>query len=443
MMRRLAAVGVLAFVVSAFGAAGMWAGAAQGQILPPVTTPPIDVGVPGVGDVQVPGVDLGGTSVPDVPSVPSLPGTSSSPTSSPDGSPGGSGSPAPADGAPPPADPSAPPTQAPPGSSTPGNAAATHDASRALDAANRRQAAEPSLGSAIAGAVIEPSTLVGALTLALGFGVVVGAAPYRPRYRRRQRQLLDQWARASKHEHSVAARLAQADQQKSEFLALVSHELRTPLTAVKGFVDTVLLHWEQLPGDRRRDLLTRASSNADELGRLIRQLMEFGRTESGPIEITPDTLDVPTAVDVALCGIAPVTAEHRMAVDVPAGLVVDADADAFNHVLVNLLTNAVKFSPAGSTVKIRARRDGNEAVVSVVDEGPGIAPDEQERVFDRFYQSQNGNHARGTGIGLTIAQRFTEQHGGRIWVESEPEHGATFSFTMPVAADAVAGAGRQ
>jgi signal transduction histidine kinase len=441
-MRRLAAVGALAFVTSAFGAAGMWAGAAQGQILPPITTPPIDVGVPGVGDVQVPGVDLSGTSVPDVPGVPSLPGTSSSPTSSP----GGSGPSAPADAATTPADPSAPPTQPSPPptpSTTPDNGAAAHDASRALDATSRRQAPDPSLGSAIAGAVTEPSTLVGALTLALGFGVVVGAAPYRPRYRRRQRQLLDQWARASEHEHTVAARLAQADQQKSEFLALVSHELRTPLTAVKGFVDTVLLHWEQLPGDRRRDLLTRASSNADELGRLIRQLMEFGRTESGPIEITPDTLDVATAVDVALCGIAPVTAEHRMAVDVPAGLAVDADADAFNHVLVNLLTNAVKFSPAGSTVAIRARRNGNEAVVSVVDEGPGIAPDEQERIFDRFYQSQNGNHARGTGIGLTIAQRFTEQHGGRIWVESEPDDGATFSFTMPVAADAVAGAGRQ
>jgi signal transduction histidine kinase len=440
-MRRLAAVGALAFVASAFGAAGMWAGAAQGQILPPVTTPPIDVGVPGVGDVQVPGVDLGGTSVPDVPGVPSLPGTSTSPTSSP----GGSAPSAPADAATTPADPSAPPTQAAPPtpSTTPGNGAAAHDASRALDAASRRQATDPSLGSAVAGAVTEPSTLVAALTLALGFGVVVGAAPYRPRYRRRQRELLDQWARASEHEHTVAARLAQADQQKSEFLALVSHELRTPLTAVKGFVDTVLLHWEQLPGDRRRDLLTRASSNADELGRLIRQLLEFARTESGPIEIAPDTLDVATAVDVALCGIAPVTAEHRIAVDVPAGLVVDADADAFNHVLVNLLTNAVKFSPAGSTVEIRARRDGNEAVVSVIDEGAGIAPDEQERIFDRFYQSQNGNHARGTGIGLTIAQRFTEQHGGRIWVESEPEHGATFSFTMPVAADAVAGAGRQ
>jgi signal transduction histidine kinase len=74
-------------------------------------------------------------------------------------------------------------------------------------------------------------------------------------------------------------------------------------------------------------------------------------------------------------------------------------------------------------------------VISVSDEGGGIAPGEQERIFDRFYQSRNGDHARGTGIGLTIAQRFTAQHGGRIWVESEPGHGAVFSFTMPVADD--------
>jgi signal transduction histidine kinase len=268
----------------------------------------------------------------------------------------------------------------------------------------------------------------------LGFGVVVGAAPYLPRYRRRQRDLLEQWAQASEREHAVADKLTQADQQKSEFLALVSHELRTPLTAVKGFVDTVLLHWDRLPDDRRRELLTRASSNADELGRLVRQLMEFGRTESGPIQIAPDKLDVAAAVDLALLGIAPVTAGHRLEVDVPDGLVVDADADAFNHVLVNLLTNAMKFSPAGSLVVVGARRAEGEVVVSVADEGAGIAPDEQERIFDRFYQSRNGNHPRGTGIGLTIAQRFTSQHGGRIWVDSEPGRGATFSFTMPLAA---------
>jgi signal transduction histidine kinase len=433
---------VFAAAAGTFGVGVLWATSALAQVLPPVTTPPvttppIDVGVPGLVDVHVPGTELGGSGspslpVPGLPSVPGVPGGSSSSSST--GSSGGSATPAADPAPPPPADAppaSEPPPSAPPSSSS-GGSTSSQDASRALDATSRRRATDSSLGSTIAGAVTEPSTLVGALTLALGFGVVVGAAPYLPRYRRRQRELLDQWARASAHERTVAARLAQADQQKSEFLALVSHELRTPLTAVKGFVDTVLLHWDRLADDRRRDLLTRASSNADELGRLVRQLMEFGRTESGPIEIAPDTLDVGSAVDVALCGIAPVTADHRIDVDIPA-LAVDADADAFNHVLVNLLTNAVKFSPAGSTVSIRARRDGNEVVVAVADEGAGIAHEEQERIFDRFYQSQNGNHARGTGIGLTIAQRFTEQHGGRIWVESEPDHGTTFSFTMPVA----------
>ena len=442
-MRRRVAVRALAVAAAAVGATVAVVGPARAQVLPPATTPPIDIGVPGLGiGVHVPGQEIGGSTGPSLPDVPGLPPAPGS--SAPGGSTGGSdassapqGTPAPDSTPEPsaaPADPTVPP------SSAPGEAGSSQAAERALDASSRRPTGGPSIGSAIAGVVTEPSTLVGALTLALGFGVVVGAAPYLPRYRRRQRDLLAQWALASEREHTVAAKLTEADQQKSEFLALVSHELRTPLTAVKGFVDTVLLHWERLPDDRRRELLTRASSNADELGRLVRQLMEFGRTESGPIQIAPDKLDVAAAVDLALLGIAPVTAGHRMKVDVPDGLVVDADADAFNHVLVNLLTNAVKFSPAGSVVVVGAHRTGDEVVVSVADEGAGVAPEEKERIFDRFYQSRNGDHARGTGIGLTIAQRFTAQHGGRIWVDSEPGHGATFSFTMPVAAGDLVGA---
>jgi signal transduction histidine kinase len=279
---------------------------------------------------------------------------------------------------------------------------------------------------------------VSALTLALGLGVVVGAAPYLPRYRRRQRELLEQWARASEHERAVAANLAETDHQKSEFLALVSHELRTPLTAVKGFVDTVLLHWDRLPDERRRELLGRASTNADALSRLVGQLMEYARSDIGPIEIAPAQLDVLVAVDGALHALAPVVADHRVAVDVSGGLVVEADADAFNHVLANLLTNAMKFSPPRSRVLVRARPTGDEVVVSVTNEGAGIPADEQERIFDRFYQSSDGDRGRGTGIGLTIAQRFTALHGGRIWVESEPGCGATFSFTMPAATRALA-----
>jgi signal transduction histidine kinase len=436
--RVLAAAGI--------GAAGLvGVSAAHAQLPPPpspppATTPPIDVVVPGLGiDVHVPAQDPGGA--PAVPGAPGVPG------SGPSGGSGGSGGST--------SNPGAPPSAATPGAAAPG---AATDASSPADPTAPSASTTPAgaasaetganaagrsggsgggggqtFGSTVASAVSEPLTLVSALTLALGLGVVVGAAPYLPRYRRRQRDLLEQWARASQHERAAAQKLAETDQKKTEFLALVSHELRTPLTAVKGFVDTVLLHWDRLPEERRRELLTRASSNADELGRLVSQLMEFARSDTGPIEIAPEELGVREAVGGALRSLAPVVADHTMAVDVPDGLAVDADADAFSHVLVNLVTNAVKFSPAGSRVLVRARPQGDEVVVSVSDQGVGIESEDQQRIFDRFYQSANGDHGRGTGIGLSIAQRFTELHGGRIWVESEPGRGATFSFTMPVA----------
>jgi signal transduction histidine kinase len=415
--------------------------------LPTITTPPVDVTVPGLGiEVHVPGQTVGGDSgVPSLP-VPGVPDGSG--TTGSGGSAGSSAGSTSGSGASPSAANPAVPGPAPPGSPAPGDSAAppasaspaeTSSSRADADAASRRAGGTggggggQTFGSAVANALTEPLTLVSALTLALGLGVVVGAAPYLPRYRRRQRELLDQWARASEHERAAAKKLAETDSEKSEFLALVSHELRTPLTAVKGFVDTVLLHWERLPDERRCELLTRASSNADELGRLVSQLMEFARSDTGPIEIVPVELGVRDAVDGALRSLAPVVADHTTEVDVSAGLTIDADVDAFNHVLENLLTNAVKFSPPESRVLVRARAHGQEVVLSVSDEGVGIAPEDQGRIFDRFYQSSNGDRGRGTGIGLTIAQRFTELQGGRIWVESEPGRGTTFSFTMPAA----------
>jgi signal transduction histidine kinase len=461
---RLVGRRALAAAAVGIGITGVVAAPAHAQLppptvtTPPVTTPPVDLSVPSLGiEVHVPGqtvvgeggvgavppVPPGVPGVPGVPGAPAAPSTSGAPGSaapsagSPAGAPPAAPAPAPdapAPETPPPADPTTPaPGSAPPSGGGSGSA----QAAGAPSGRGGSGGGSPTLGSAIAGAITEPVTLVSALTLALGLGVVVGAAPYLPRYRRRQRSLLEQWARASAREHAAAEKLAETDRQKSEFLALVSHELRTPLTAVKGFVDTVLLHWDRLPEERRRDLLTRASSNADELGRLVGQLMEFARSDTGPIEIVPTELDVRDAVDGALHDLAPVVADHSVTVDVPDGLAVDADADAFNHVLVNLLTNAVKFSPLGSRVIVRAIRDADDVVVSVSDEGAGIPREDQDRIFDRYYQSANGNGARGTGIGLTIAQRFTELHGGRIWVESEPGRGATFSFTMPTAAVAL------
>jgi signal transduction histidine kinase len=447
-VRGTAARSTVVAVAAGIGVLGVFmTPATHAQILPPpppLTTPQIDLEVPGLLEVHVPSQDLTGGDgllpggVPGVPEVPGVTGGSTAPASGGAATTPQSAPAAPVPGAPVPETPGAatPAAQdaAQGGTGTPGG---DESPTGRGSGGGGGAAGGTTLGSAIAGAVTEPFTLVSALTLALGLGVVVGAAPYVPRYRRRQRELLEQWARASAHERAAGEKLAETDHEKSEFLALVSHELRTPLTAVKGFVDTVLLHWNSIPDGRRRELLTRASSNADELGRLVGQLMEFARSEARPIELSPVELSVRGAVDTALHDLAPVVAEHVIDVEVPRDLAVEADADAFNHVLVNLLTNAVKFSPSGSRVVVRGDRDGGDVVVSVSDEGVGIPSDEQDRIFDRYYQSAEGDRGRGTGIGLTIAQRFTELHGGRIWVESEPGHGAAFSFTMPAAAGAL------
>jgi signal transduction histidine kinase len=244
-------------------------------------------------------------------------------------------------------------------------------------------------------------------------------------------------ARAFERERAVAVERAEANRLKSEFLSVVSHELRTPLTAVKGFVDTVLLHWDRLPDERRRELLERASANGDELARLVGQLLDFARIDANRVQMHPTALDVRALIATVADDLAPVLAHHDLEVDVPAGLRALADADAFEHVLVNLLTNAVKFSPKGARVRVVGSSvvlddDVEEVIVSVSDEGVGIAPADQERIFERFYQAEgNELSRRGTGIGLTIARRFAELQGGRLWLESTPGVGTTFSFSLP------------
>ena len=241
-------------------------------------------------------------------------------------------------------------------------------------------------------------------------------------------------ARAYHQERESAEKLALLDRQKGEFLALVSHELRTPLTAVKGFVDTVLEHWQTLPDPRRRDLLDRASSNADELNRLVGQLLDFARLDAADVRMNRQRIEVSVEVADVLDNLAPALAKHPVQMDIPAGAVVVADPNAFADVLTNLLTNAAKFSPDGAPIRVRAEGDGADVVVSVTDHGAGIPLDEQARVFDRFYQSpSNLPSQRGTGIGLTIAKRFTEIQGGRISVESEPGLGSTFFVSLPAA----------
>jgi len=238
------------------------------------------------------------------------------------------------------------------------------------------------------------------------------------------------------------AQLEAADALKSEFLATVSHELRTPLTATKGFVDTVLLQWDRLDDAQRRRLLQRASGNADELARLIDQLLDYSRLDAGTVAVFLVEVELASLIDKLVARMAPVLDGHRVRVDAEPGILVDTDPDAFAHVLGNLLTNAANFSPDGSPISVMTATGAGCAVVSVQDRGIGIAADEHERIFERFYRVRDDSGAgRGTGIGLAIAARFVELLGGTIRVESAPGDGSTFSFTLPLGGRGGSGVG--
>jgi two-component system, OmpR family, sensor histidine kinase KdpD len=185
-------------------------------------------------------------------------------------------------------------------------------------------------------------------------------------------------------------------------------------------------------------LLDRASLSADELNRLVAQVLALFRLDARRVTMTPQPILVSEAVERTLEDLGPALADHDVYLDIPGGLAILADVAAFGEVLTNLLTNAAKFSPAGRRIIVSATVADDAVDISVADEGGGIPREEQELIFDPFYQSpSNQGSRRGIGTGLTIAKRFTEMQGGQIAVASEPGVGSTFWVTMPAAAGPV------
>jgi PAS domain S-box-containing protein len=229
-------------------------------------------------------------------------------------------------------------------------------------------------------------------------------------------------------------RLRELDVLKDEFLSVVSHELRTPLTAIGGFAQLLLAQADKIDAERRADMLQRIARNAHEMDRLVGQLLDLSRLDAGQVDVQPEPLGLLDAVQACLAAMGDAVA-GRVAVDVADDLVVLADGHALDRVLTNLVTNAAKFSPAGSTIAVSGSRDGGFAVVSVLDQGTGIPEDEREKVFDRFYQLDGERGPRnGTGIGLSIVRRYVDLLGGQVWVASAPDAGADFRFTLPLPA---------
>jgi signal transduction histidine kinase len=229
---------------------------------------------------------------------------------------------------------------------------------------------------------------------------------------------------------------------KSEFLANMSHELRTPLNAIIGFSE--VLH-EQMFGElneRQLEYLDDVLLAARHLLSLINDVLDLSKVEAGRMELELSEVSLPETLETGLTMQEERAREARvtlgLAVD-PAAIVVQADERKLRQVLFNLLSNAVTFTPPGGRVDVSARLEDGIVEVAVADTGSGIAPEDQERIFEEFLQARaNGDGARpeGTGLGLPLARRFIELHGGRLWVESDPGRGSTFRFTLPARQEA-------
>jgi signal transduction histidine kinase len=232
--------------------------------------------------------------------------------------------------------------------------------------------------------------------------------------------------------------LERASKHKSEFLANMSHELRTPLNAIIGFSQVLR---EQMFGnvnEKQAEYLDDIISSGNHLLSLINDVLDLSKVEAGQVELEAGPFSVQEALERGVVMVRERATKDGVQVALTADPdidVVEGDERRIRQVIFNLLSNAVKFTPAGGTVDVTAAQANGEVRVSVADTGPGIAPQDHERIFDEFQQTETGVEQReGTGLGLALSKRLVELHGGRIWVDSELGKGSTFVFTLPVGA---------
>ena len=224
-----------------------------------------------------------------------------------------------------------------------------------------------------------------------------------------------------------------------EFLATVSHELRTPLTAIKGCARTLLRHGQTLDPATSRQLLRDIDHEAERLHRLVENLLDLSRAGAGGVTLRAEPTSIEVLIRRVVADATPTAGERRFRLRLAAGLPRPRiDPVRVEQVIRNLVDNAVKYSPPSGAIDVAAARRDRVLVVSVADEGPGIAPEHRERVFDRFFRVEpSGMSVGGAGLGLAICRRFVELHGGQIELDATRERGACIRFTLPLEPEAV------
>jgi signal transduction histidine kinase len=229
--------------------------------------------------------------------------------------------------------------------------------------------------------------------------------------------------------NTMAAKLAEVEQQRQELIANVSHELRTPIAALRARLENLADGVEALDGEAVGAML----NATHRLSKLVDQLLALSQFESGAIGIDRQRFCVLDVVEDAAAEVRPVNTDVRIITDVSDGLIGVGDMGRIHEVLTNLLTNAIRHSPAGSQIQVRGEATGAGVSIEVLDQGTGVPADDLERIFDRFYRVNGARPAGsgGAGLGLAIARSIIELHGGSIKAEPRPPAGCRITFDLP------------
>jgi two-component system sensor histidine kinase KdpD len=232
-------------------------------------------------------------------------------------------------------------------------------------------------------------------------------------------------------EDAERARLAaESERLRSTLLSSVSHDLRTPLATITGAAST-LLEPGNLGEEARRELAEAISEEAERLNRLVTNLLDMTRLESATLRLNRDWHSLEELVGTALARLKSGLAGRKLTVRIPEDLpLVLVDGLLVEQLLVNLLDNALKYSLPGSAIEVSAQGDGKTIALEIADEGPGLPPGGEERVFDKFYRG--GSSPQGFGLGLSIARAVATTHGGRVSARNRSPHGAVFRFELPL-----------
>ncbi len=262
----------------------------------------------------------------------------------------------------------------------------------------------------------------------------------RPEDARLLDSLSDQAALAIERIHLAAdiekARLAEeTDRLRQALLTSISHDLRTPLASIIGSATSLVAHGEELDASARMTLLRTIQEEGERLNRFIGNLLDMTRLESGSLKPNADLVDISDLVGAALQRAQKILKDHKIETDVAAGLpMLSLDVVLMEQVLFNLLDNAAKYAPPGSTITLTARRESKKVAITVADEGEGLPPADYEQIFDKFYRVHRGDRQRvGTGLGLAICRGFVEAMNGTITATNRTDRsGAIFTLKFPV-----------